>query len=116
MNISENRRHECMSCKYTIDDKIFKCVRCNVRLCKKCQCIGNNNNILCWDCNYAIYLTENLIQCEICKNVWDGNAQCNCVDWYISDESLEKDEEEKDEKEKDEKKVKVLIINNFTDT
>ena len=28
---------------------------------------------------YENYLEENgLFQCYICKNIWDGNAQCSC--------------------------------------
>ena len=27
---------------------------------------------------YDTEIPDNLIQCENCGNIWDGNAQCNC--------------------------------------
>ena len=26
--------------------------------------------------------TGEMIQCELCGNIWDGHAQCNCWEWY----------------------------------
>ncbi len=33
---------------------------------------------------YNTEIPDNMIQCENCGNIWDGNAQCNCWGWnYI---------------------------------
>ncbi len=43
----------------TDDDISFNCRFCNVKL------IGG-------------YDDKELVHCQYCHNIWDGNAQCNC--------------------------------------
>lgn len=42
-----------------LEDKIELCIFCNVKL------------------NYGFDENE-MIHCQNCHNIWDGNAQCNC--------------------------------------
>lgn len=34
--------------------------------------------------NYTPDIPDDMIQCDNCGNIWDGNAQCNC--YYSSDD------------------------------
>lgn len=43
--------------------------------------INYNPNYNCRFCNVMLYGgidINNLMHCQNCHNVWDGNAQCNC--------------------------------------
>ncbi len=48
------------------------------------QPLQNEQNELCRFCNLILYGgmdNNNLMHCQGCHRIWDGNAQCNC-DFY----------------------------------
>lgn len=47
------------SIEESIEDSIELCIFCNVKL------------------NYGFDENE-MLHCQLCHNIWDGNAQCNC--------------------------------------
>ncbi len=104
-NICGNdKKYECGVCSEKNDEGTFDCENCGIEMCKDCEYIGNSY-ILCSGCKYELYIQEYMVECEWCKNVWDGNAQCNCYEWYELDEELETNSKEKIEEGYSEEKI-----------
>ena len=95
MNTDNNCGH------YHLDNIIdlYECSCCRSRICEKC--LVNGEYLLCQSCHSNDNLTHEdmytwLMKCEICGNLWDGNAQCNCweYDFKLAFESESESEPE----------------------
>ena len=66
------------------------CKECNTELTDDIKYTDD----LCCPC-YEKQLNDDyneMVTCELCGNIWDGHAQCNCWEWY----NIFDDEEEYD--------------------
>lgn len=106
-NMSSPHDYKCQDCDEKTTTNI--CEYCQKEICMDCEG-PENNYILCRKCYYNLYVEQkitvtdmmlkhgSLIQCGSCGNIWDGNAQCNCYE-YFDFQKIDTDDELTDEED-----------------